>query len=82
VEADPLSARVTKNGVTEKVQTDEAVFALFRHNTSRNLDPQTHTHAILMNLGDTEDGKWRARGLDLAAYQTSSCLYSGLSPQS
>ena len=65
VESNLLSARVTKDGVTDKVYTDEAIFALFRHNTSRNLDPQTHTHAILMNLGQTDDGKWRAIVNDL-----------------
>jgi conjugative relaxase-like TrwC/TraI family protein len=34
--------------------------ALFEHGTSRALDPQLHTHALLMNLGVMEDGRVRA----------------------
>ena len=36
------------------------VAATFRHDTSRNLDPQLHTHAVLANMVRGEDGKWRA----------------------
>ena len=35
------------------------VAATFRHDTSRNLDPQLHTHAVLANMVKGEDGKWR-----------------------
>ena len=31
-------------------QTTKALFATFKHNTSRNLDPQLHTHAIAINI--------------------------------
>ena len=40
--------------------------ATFRHETSRNLDPQLHTHAVLANMVQGPDGKWRTmvnRGL-------------------
>ena len=36
------------------------VAATFRHDTSRNLDPQLHTHAVLANMVRGEDGKWRS----------------------
>ena len=36
------------------------VAATFRHNTSRNLDPQLHTHAVLANMVRGEDDKWRS----------------------
>ncbi len=32
------------------------VAALFEHSTSRAMDPQLHTHALLMNVGVTENG--------------------------
>ncbi|MDE0034638.1 MAG: AAA family ATPase [Deltaproteobacteria bacterium] len=32
---------------------------IFRHDTSRNLDPQLHTHAVLANMVRGEDRKWR-----------------------
>ena len=35
------------------------VTATFRHDTSRNLDPQLHTHAVIANMVRGEDGKWR-----------------------
>ena len=35
------------------------VAATFRHEVSRNLDPQLHTHAVIANMVQGEDGKWR-----------------------
>lgn len=32
------------------------VFATFEHGTSRDMDPNLHTHALMMNLGIREDG--------------------------
>ena len=34
----------------------DAPFALFTHTTSRENDPQLHTHAVLLNVGITKDG--------------------------
>ncbi len=36
-----------------------AVIATFTHETSRNLDPQLHTHAVIANMVRGEDGRWR-----------------------
>ena len=35
------------------------VAATFTHDTSRNLDPQLHTHAVIANMVQGGDGKWR-----------------------
>ncbi len=35
------------------------VAATFRHEVSRNLDPQLHTHAVLANMVQGDDEKWR-----------------------
>ena len=35
----------------------QATFAVFTHTTSRELDPQLHSHAVMLNLGLTADGK-------------------------
>ena len=35
------------------------VAATFRHDTSRNLDPQLHTHCVIANMVRGGDGKWR-----------------------
>ena len=37
----------------------KAVIATFRHEVSRNLDPQLHTHAVIANMVQGGDGKWR-----------------------
>ena len=42
-----------------RVQGQKMVAASFRHDTSRNLDPQLHTHAVIANMVKGEDGKWR-----------------------
>lgn len=60
VEAHFSQARQTQNGITEKVDTGNLVIAKFQHDTSRELDPQLHTHAVVMNMTQREDGQWRA----------------------
>ena len=53
-------ARQTKSGVTEVVKTGNLTFALFTENTSREHDPQVHTHAVIFNVTKRADGKFRA----------------------
>jgi len=60
IESELARTRQTENGKTEAVQTGNVTAAMFRHNTSRNLDPQTHTHAVIMNATRREDGQWRS----------------------
>ena len=38
----------------------KAVIATFTHETSRNLEPQLHTHVVIANMVQGEDGKWRS----------------------
>lgn len=60
-EAEMLAmGRATVNKKTTVEHTDKLVMAKFRHETSRELDPELHTHGFVMNLTKTEDGKWRA----------------------
>ncbi len=51
---DPDTGRMIRAG------NQKIVAATFRHDTSRNLDPQLHTHAVLANMVRGEDGKWRS----------------------
>lgn len=60
VENNYAQARQTKDGITERVDTGNLVIAKFQHDTSRELDPQLHTHAVVMNMTQREDGQWRA----------------------
>jgi conjugative relaxase-like TrwC/TraI family protein len=36
------------------------VAASFRHETSRALDPQLHSHCVILNVTRRHDGEWRA----------------------
>ena len=49
-----------ETGRMGRVGNQKTVVATFRHDTSRNLDPQLHTHAVLANMVRGEDGKWRS----------------------
>ena len=48
----------------ERVATEKILYAMETHKTSRELDPQLHTHAILANMGMDEQGKLRAITID------------------
>ena len=46
-------------GTMVRAGDQKMVAATFRHDTSRNLDPQLHTHAVIANMVRGGDGKWR-----------------------
>ena len=50
---DPEKGRMVRAG------GQKMVAATFRHDTSRNLDPQLHTHAVIANMLKGADNKWR-----------------------
>ncbi|HBG06920.1 MAG TPA: hypothetical protein DDY22_15550 [Geobacter sp.] len=41
------------------IQRGELVAAVFDHATSRNLDPQLHSHVFMLNAVRTKEGGWR-----------------------
>ena len=51
---DPVTGQMIRTG------GQKIVAATFRHDTSRNLDPQLHSHAVLANMVKGEDDKWRS----------------------
>ena len=51
---DPETGRMVRTG------GQKTVIATFRHDTSRNLDPALHTHAVIANMVQGGDGKWRS----------------------
>lgn len=62
LERHALKTRVFDPTTKAQVETgkQKLVAALFRHDVSRALDPQTHTHAVVANMAQGEDGKWRS----------------------
>lgn len=60
VERQCAQARITKNKKTSYENTGNLIAAQFKHDTSRLLDPHTHTHCVVMNATLRSDGQWRA----------------------
>lgn len=59
VEQSYLQTRLSVNGEVVRLPAKNAVFATFTHDVSRELDPQLHTHAVLLNATKTPYG-WRS----------------------
>ena len=61
-EAEKYSAtRVRLAGLNEDRATGNWIVASYTHDTSRQLDPQLHTHAVAANLTyDGTEGRWKA----------------------
>jgi len=43
-----------------RVATDNLTIGLFQHDTNRNQEPNLHFHAVVANVTQGPDGKWRA----------------------
>jgi len=71
--------RQMQGGRLQSVKTGNLAVALFRHNTSRDLDPQTHTHAVIMNATRRADRQWRSLSNDeiFKAQRTLGAIYMG-----
>ncbi len=52
--------RIREDGAVRTTPTGELVAATFRHDTSREHDPQLHTHCVLINMTPDQDGRWRS----------------------
>ena len=54
------ATRIREDGTIRREATGNLVIASFRHGTSRALDPQLHTHNIILNMTRDETGQWRS----------------------
>jgi conjugative relaxase-like TrwC/TraI family protein len=60
VAEEQAQTRLKVAGKSSVQNTGNLIVARFRHETSRDHDPQLHTHAVLLNLTQRQDGQWRA----------------------
>lgn len=58
-----VTTRQMVDGVNQTIVTGKAVIATFNHDTSRDLDPHAHIHAVFLNATPTEAG-WRSLATD------------------
>jgi conjugative relaxase-like TrwC/TraI family protein len=59
-EKEAAETRMEVKGREKVVATGNLVGALFEHDTSREQEPQAHLHAVIANVTQGPDGKWRA----------------------
>jgi conjugative relaxase-like TrwC/TraI family protein len=52
--------RMEVRGRERVVSTGNFVIGLFQHDTNRNQEPNAHLHAVVANVTQGPDGKWRA----------------------
>ena len=64
IEKNLAETRKDVDGKKVPVKTDNLIYALVQHDTSRALDPQLHVHALVANLTKGPDGKWQALHAD------------------
>lgn len=60
LEKDYAQYRETHHGITEAKVSGNFVVSTFRHSTSRENDPQLHTHALIANMTQAPDKQWKA----------------------
>jgi conjugative relaxase-like TrwC/TraI family protein len=55
------ASRVRRDQANDNRTTGNLVLSVYHHDTSRELDPQLHTHAVAANLTyDGAEGRWKA----------------------
>ncbi|RYY25389.1 MAG: conjugative relaxase [Sphingomonadales bacterium] len=60
VETHMAATRIRHGGAVTRETTGNLIVASFQHGTSRAQDPQLHTHNVIMNATQGEDGSWRS----------------------
>ena len=58
--------RVTTETGRQTVRTGNMIAAVFPHGTSREAEPQLHSHCVVMNATQLEDGSWYSFSNDSA----------------
>ena len=76
ISQEATKARVTENGETRDEYSSDVIIAKFSHDTNRLQEPDTHTHALIMNAVKGSDGKWRS--LDNSEIYETQRLYGAM----
>ncbi|KPJ96173.1 MAG: hypothetical protein AMJ53_01300 [Gammaproteobacteria bacterium SG8_11] len=60
LQANAVQTRIVNESGKSYAQTDNLIIARFTHDTSREMDPQLHTHSVIMNATQLPKGEWRS----------------------
>ena len=58
-EKNAAETRLVERGKVRTVATGNLTVGLFQHDTNRNQEPNLHFHAVVANITQGPDGKWR-----------------------
>lgn len=58
-EKNAAETRLVERGKVRTVATSNLTVGLFQHDTNRNQEPNLHFHAVVANVTQGPDGKWR-----------------------
>jgi len=58
-EKNAAETRLVEHGKVRTVATGNLAIGLFQHDTNRNQEPNLHFHAVIANVTQGKDGKWR-----------------------
>ena len=78
---DHALTRMSRRHHVVNVDAEGVAVAVFRQHTSRKLDPQLHTHAVILNRVMAPDGRWLAldaRTIKLDQRTLSALYHAGL----
>lgn len=64
VERNYAKTRIGGDAKREIENAKKLLMATFEHDMSRDLDPHLHTHSVIFNLIQREDGEWRSLHAD------------------
>ncbi|HAW58256.1 MAG TPA: hypothetical protein DCX03_04465 [Bacteroidales bacterium] len=64
IEREYIQTRIQKDGVKEVEMTNKMLAGMFSHLTSRENDPQVHTHCLIMNITQDSNGQYKTTHMD------------------
>ncbi|MHB0973201.1 MAG: MobF family relaxase [Thiobacillus sp.] len=71
LEREVAATRIREEGEVRTEATGNLVAATYRHDVSREGEPDLHTHSVIANITQSQDGRWRSlESLPLYRLQT------------
>lgn len=64
IEKNYLKVRIKKSNKVSIEEIQKSLSAVFRHELSRDLDPQLHSHVVLANIVKDQNNNWRSAYFD------------------
>lgn len=60
MEREAAATRIREDGAIRTEATGNIIAATYRHDVSREGEPDLHTHSVIANITQSQDGQWRS----------------------